>query len=418
MIGAMPKIRLPTPHPGQRTVRLQSKRFNWLSAGRRWRKTTLGIAIAVEQAIAGQHRLWGAPTYDQVRIAWDEARKSAGEVFNFTQMRMTAVSPTGGRIIFRSLDDPDNARGHTVDGVNLDEVGDIKPAAYYEVLRPMLIDTNGDLWGHGTPKGRNWFWKEHKAALDRDDSMCWQVPTVGCEIVGGRLIRKPHPLENPDVPFEEIQRIFDTTPVDVFRQEILAEFLEHEGAVFRNIQACMNAPTSTPKDHEGHNIVIGVDWGKQADFTAVSVGCATCKCEIDKDRFNQIDYVFQRRRLDGIAKKWGAGRILAESNAMGEPIIEELQRSGLPVRGFQTTASTKPPLIENLALALEREEWQFLDDPIWTGEMEAYERRVSPVTGRSQYSAPDGMHDDTVIARALMLQTVIHPTGADLIAFV
>ena len=35
--------------------------------------------------------------------------------------------------------------------------------------------------------------------------------------------------------------------------------------------------------------------------------------------------------------------------------------------------------------------------------MEAYERKVSPVTGRSQYSAPEGLHDDTVIARALMV---------------
>ncbi len=83
-------------------------------------------------------------------------------------------------------------------------------------------------------------------------------------------------------------------------------------------------------------------------------------------------------------------------------IIEQLQAEGLPVIGFNTSATTKPPLIENLALTFEREEFQFQDDPIWTGELEAYERNVSPTTGRSQYSAPAGMNDDTVIARALM----------------
>jgi len=87
---------------------------------------------------------------------------------------------------------------------------------------------------------------------------------------------------------------------------------------------------------------------------------------------------------------------------MGEPIIEQLQYDGLPVEGFQTTASSKPPLIENLALTLEREEWQFLSIPIATAELEAYERKVSQITGRSQYGAPEGLHDDTVIARALM----------------
>ena len=96
--------------------------------------------------------------------------------------------------------------------------------------------------------------------------------------------------------------------------------------------------------------------------------------------------------------------VQAESNSMGDPIIEQLVRDDVPVIGFQTTASSKPPLIENLALTLEREEWQFIDDPVWRAELEAYERQVSPVTGRSQYSAPEGLHDDTVIARALMIK--------------
>jgi hypothetical protein len=147
---------------------------------------------------------------------------------------------------------------------------------------------------------------------------------------------------------------------------------------------------------------MGVDWGKQNDFTCISVGCADCKVEIAIDRFNQIDYIFQRARLTALQDKVRAGVILAESNSIGEPVIEVLQREGLPVRGFQTTAQTKPPLIENLALICERAEWQFIPDAIWRGEMEAFERTVSPTTGRSSYSAPDGVHDDTVIARALM----------------
>jgi len=70
---------------------------------------------------------------------------------------------------------------------------------------------------------------------------------------------------------------------------------------------------------------------------------------------------------------------------------------------FLFTAQSKSPLVENLALAFEKTEWQFQNDPIWTGELEAYERKVSATTGRSQYNAPEGMHDDTVMARALMV---------------
>jgi hypothetical protein len=398
------RIILPSPHPGQIAVRSQSKRFNWLSAGRRWRKTTLGMAIVVEAAARGGLYFWGAPTFSQVRIGWRETLAACGDYVDPNTSRMEITFPSGGQIVYRSLDDPANSKGFTIDGAIIDEVGDVKAAAWYEVLRPTLIDTNGWLWAIGTPRGRNWFWKEHRGALDRDDSACWQVPTLGCEVTEAGLVRRPHAMENPDIPFSEIENLYATLPQAIFEQEILAEFIEGEGAVFRNIAACLGAPlVPKPEDHEGHYIVAGVDWGKHQDFTTISIGCADCKVELARDRFNQIDYAFQRGRLRVLADRWRPSTVLAESNAMGEPVIEELQREGLPVKGFQTTPSSKPPLIENLALAFERAEWQFQADPVWTAELEAYERTVSVQTGRSSYSAPEGEHDDTVMARALMV---------------
>ena len=165
------------------------------------------------------------------------------------------------------------------------------------------------------------------------------------------------------------------------------EFLENEGAVFRNIAANLHAPQTKPESHAGHNVIMGVDWGKHQDYTVFSIGCATCNHELELYRSNKIQYITQRQMLEMYAGKWGVNDILAESNAMGDPIIEELQRQGLPVRPFQTTASSKPPLIENLKLSLERAEFQFLDIPIATAEMEAYEMKVSPTTGRPSYSA-------------------------------
>jgi len=399
-------IRLPYPHQGQQAVRRQARRFNWLAAGRRWRKTTLGMSVAVEGAVRGQQLLWGAPTFDQVRICWNEMRHAAATVAKFTQQRMTAEFPTGGRVVFRSLDDPDNARGHTADGVIIDEAEKVKQGAWYEVLRPMLIDTHGWAWMLGTPLGRNWFWREHIAAVDRDDSACWQIPTKGCKVQGNALVRKPHPLENPEVPWAEIEHLFATLPVRTFRQEILAEFLEGEGAVFRNIKACCTLEPSTPAEHEEHEIVIGADWGKTNDYTVLSVGCRECQQEVELDRFHGISYRLARQRLAALIERWDAYDVLAESNAMGEPVIDEMQYGGLPVRGFQTTASSKPPLIENLALSLEREEVHFLDDPIAVAELEAYEMKTNANTGRVTYAAPEGLHDDTVMARALMCRAL------------
>jgi hypothetical protein len=411
------EIRLPMPHQGQKVVRQQAKRFNWLAAGRRWRKTTLLVAIGVERALPGRTIVWGAPTFDQVRIGWGEMRHGVGNQAKFTQQRMTAEFPTGGKVIFRSLDDPNNARGHTADEVIIDEVEAVKPDAWYEVLRPMLVDTGGGLWAAGTPLGRNWFHKEHMAARDRNDAACWQIPTLGCEIVdhGQRLVRKPHPLENPFIEFDEILGMFQTLPLRTFRQEILAEFIEGEGAVFRNIKTNLYPGNETPANHEEHNLVMGVDWGKDVDFTALSVVCADCALEVALDRFQGVDYRLQRQRLQVLAERWGVYSIIAESNAMGTPIIEELQWTGLPVTAFATTATSKPPLIESLVLAFERSECRWLDVPIATAELEAYERKTSATTGRPTYSAPTGLHDDTVMARALAWHGAVGSAGSWLV---
>ena len=80
--------------------------------------------------------------------------------------------------------------------------------------------------------------------------------------------------------------------------------------------------------------------------------------------------------------------------------------------GFSTTSTSKPPLIESLALAFEKHEAKWLPDVIGAAELEAYEMKISPMTGRPSYSAPAGLHDDTVMARALAWRGAVKPRVA------
>lgn len=393
------RIRLPAPHLGQQRVQSQAKRFNWLAAGRRWRKTTLGMAIAIEAVLKGQRIFWGAPTYDQVRIGWDEAEYAAGNVFDFKLSRMIAEAPTGGRIVFRSLDDPDNARGHPADGVLVDEAGAVKDRAWYEILRPMLADTEGWAWLKGTPLGRNWFWREHTNANDRDDSIAWQIPTVGVAIVDGDLIRQPHQLENPDIAFEEIYQIWQTIPERTFRQEILAEFIEGGGGVFRWIQESATAQLQS-MGRPDHDYVFGVDWAKHIDWTVICVLDITMGELVAIDRFQQIDYSLQIGRLKALYNRFLPTTIIAERNSIGDAIIEQLQDDGLPVEPFNTTNVSKKQAIDDLALAFERRSIRILDDATLIAELQAYETKRLP-SGTLRYSAPAGFHDDCVIALML-----------------
>ncbi|HEX6293425.1 MAG TPA: hypothetical protein VFZ66_29860 [Herpetosiphonaceae bacterium] len=413
MIGATSskRIRLPYPHPGQRHVRTHRRRFTWLAAGRRWRKTTLFVSLMVEAAASGTPIVWGAPTYDQVFTAWEELRRAGREVISFNQSRMTATLGRG-QMLFRSLDDPENARSKTAGGIVLDEVADIAEVAWVEVLRPMLMDTNGWLLAGGTPKGRNWFWRECMAAQRGDDpeTVFFQAPSLGATITAQGLVRAPHPLENPDLPWKEIEHLYRTMPERSFRQEILAEFIEDAGGVFRGVRRQATAIPQT-QAIEGHAYIIGVDWGRTNDATVFSVIDATLMQQVAVDRMTATDYALQRARLWAMWERFGRCTVVAEMNSMGGPLVEQLSRDGLRVRGFQTTSATKSVIIDALALAFERETLQILPDESQIAELEAYESERLP-SGLIRYSAPGGMHDDYVMALALAYSGVGRTSSA------
>jgi len=72
----------------------------------------------------------------------------------------------------------------------------------------------------------------------------------------------------------------------------------------------------------------------------------------------------------------------------------------MPVRPFRTTNASKTALVDALALAFEQGAIRILPDATLIGELQAYEMERLP-SGALRYSAPDGMHDDTVMALAL-----------------
>jgi len=63
----------------------------------------------------------------------------------------------GARIRIYGADNPDRLRGIYLDGVVLDEFGDMDPTVWSQVVRPALSDRKGWAVFIGTPKGKNTF---------------------------------------------------------------------------------------------------------------------------------------------------------------------------------------------------------------------------------------------------------------------
>jgi hypothetical protein len=234
------------------------------------------MALAVESNLQGEELLWGAPTYDQVYIGFEECKRAALGVAVFNESKMTMRFPGAGITHFRSLDNPDNARGHTAHGIIIDETGDVEREAYDEVLRPMLIDTQGWLLALGTPKGYNWLYEEFEAAKTRHDSIAIQAPTRGYRIdTNGFIHPEYHPLENPDIAWGEIEQLWnrtcpiihgtnkrDETNAYSFHQEIGASFSAIPGGLIFNTWSPRNIqPEYADYVPGGGDVVWGVDDG-------------------------------------------------------------------------------------------------------------------------------------------------------------
>jgi len=394
-VSAKPKqieLILSELHDEQQRIVNEARRFNVLACGRRFGKTMLGVDLLVDKAIDGCLVGWFSPTYRMLNEVWKAIHETTRPLHSRVSLQEHRIELiTGGVIDCWSLDAYDSVRGRKYHRVIIDEAAMVPDLgdAWQAAIRPTLTDYTGDAFFLSTPKGINFFHECYSRGVDQTQSewKAWHAPTTA----------------NPYIDPAEVESARQELPEQVFRQEYLAEFLQNDGAVFRNIDACLSPDTG---DHKGHRLFAGVDWGQQNDFTVISVVCATCHREVELDRFNKIEWAFQRARLKAVMDRWGVLAVVAESNSIGQPNLEALVREGLPVRGFETTASSKPPLIQSLALALERVECQWLPDPVGRVELLSYEAKRNATTGRVSYSAPSGGHDDTVMARALAWECV------------
>jgi len=73
------------------------------------------------------------------------------------------------RIRLYGADNPDRLRGLRLDGVVMDEYGDMTPGMWTRVIRPLLTDREGWAIFIGTPKGKNGFWKLWQQAAKKPD---------------------------------------------------------------------------------------------------------------------------------------------------------------------------------------------------------------------------------------------------------
>ena len=210
--------------PWQQTVFEDKTRFKVVAAGRRCGKSRLAATTLIIEALRcppGSAVLYVSPTMGQSRqIIWDLLLDLGREVIagsHVNNLDITMIN--GARIYVRGADRPDTLRGVSLTYAVLDEVADIKPEAWEQVIRASLSDKKGHALFIGTPKGRNWFhdlWKQGQEDTD-GDWKSWHFTTQ----------------DNPLIDPTEIESAKKTLSSFAFKQEYLASFSNAGSDIFK-----------------------------------------------------------------------------------------------------------------------------------------------------------------------------------------
>ena len=384
------------PNNWQAEVRESTARFKVICAGRRSGKTLLvsrdpKIGI-VKYLFQNDKNVWiVAPSYDLTERVWEEVVKICRrqlapliEKINSSRGMQRIVTKLGTVIEAKSADDPRSLVGKGLDCLICDESALIDSVAWNESLRPSLIDRKGEGIFIGTPKQKNWFYNLWLKGNDPTqlEYKSWRFSS----------------FDNNYLDKAELDKIVSEMPEIEYQQEILADFLEGFGQLFRKVRQNFRDTLKPPES--GHRYVMGVDLGKVRDFTVFCVFDRETNDLVFFDRFKEIDWTLQKTRIEALARRYNRALVVIDSTGVGDPVVEDLKKVGLPIQEVKITSVNKHDFIRKLMLFIEQQRIHYPDIPELTGELESF-GAWDAIKGETKYCAAPGNHDDCVISMGL-----------------
>lgn len=394
-------------------------RFTITEATTKVGKTMTHLELLLERATdAGEGNWWWvAPSANQARIAFDRAKdrllgyiqkpdltqndEDAGESEQggkFSRVKVSDPIPhtsrqapemqifvLGATITFKTAENADMLYGEDVRGIVGDEITRWKEPAYVACYTT-LSATNGWMKLIGNVKGRkNFAYRLARKAQAGEHAWRYFKLTAEDAVRFGTMKREV---------LEQARR--DLTP-EMFKELYMAEAASDTGNPFGDFSHCF-APRSNK-----HAVAYGVDLAKSVDWAVVlGLDLNGYLCHLDRWQASwKVTAERIKQQVSG-APSW------VDSTGVGDPIVEDLVEDlgETLVTGFKFTSPKKQQLMEGLRLAIAQGEVFFPNDPTdkhsiaLVNELEAFEYEYRP-GGGVRYSAPEGMHDDCVVALAL-----------------
>lgn len=246
--------------PHQKPIAASKARFKPIRGGRRGGKTTYevesmsfkAISKAVNAAMEGKNKnvLYIAPTKIQARsIVWEAFKNRLHGIGTFNEVRSEITVPTEdglkATIHVGGWENRENYRGMPdVYHITFDEVDTMKGffLAWQQIFRPMLIDTGGSADFIGTPKKENPNLRRLEKQCETD--MEWEAFQFTS-------------WDNPQLPREELEKAKKEMDHETYRQEIMAEYVDNAGALFK-YDALLDVFTNSVTKEGGKYLIVDI----------------------------------------------------------------------------------------------------------------------------------------------------------------
>jgi phage FluMu gp28-like protein len=366
-----------------------SVKYITLCTGRQVGKTLLSQNLLLKWGLENNNQtiMFVSPVYSQARKVFTDIEKAlAGTPLitssNKSNYEMSFIN--GTKIIFRSSENSDSLRGYTLDYLICDEAAFIKDDVWNTILKPTILVRGKKVLFISTPKGKNWFYTLHTRG--QDDSQKEYITLQASS------------YDNPYINKDELDEAKRTLPEDIFKQEILGQFIDTGGEVFTDIDRYCVVNNYTPKQ-SGKKYYAGIDFGRQNDYTALTIfnddGVVVYMWRERQQEWSRIIQHLSNklREYDAIT--------LVEVNSIGDVLYEQLKQKYNKVEPFVTTNASKQNIVEDIIYAtnegIVKLPTEQLEPSLYR-ELRSFTYDYSIKTRKIQYKALQGQHDDMIMS--------------------
>ena len=378
------------PYPFQRgiinDILDKDDMFYVLTCGRQIGKTLLLINMLLYYGINKPKStlLWVSPFYSMaVKVLSQiiDSIEDSGIVNEANKSEKIITLINGTRIYFRSAEKPETIRGLSIDYAFIDEAQDVSDDAFNKSILPTLTAKGKKCLIAGTPKIKNWFY----TYFQRGGQPNYNSYTAPSSI-------------SPYVSEDFLKEQKESLPPAIFNQEFMAEWQSGDGEVFSNIDGVciLDSYVST-----NERTYAALDVGTKGDYAVLTI----------MDRNGRVAHMWRERGLEytQIVDKVSylcnqyKSKLLVEANGVGDPVYEMIRKKYRNTEAFITSNQSKENIIRRLISDIADSALELpspnLFQPLYK-ELQMFQYKYLP-SGKVQYAAMSGAHDDTVMSLAI-----------------